>query len=182
MICLCAAILCQKAVAEIKWIHKIFSLWWICLFNECNLIDINSRHLVVYWVDIITKYLLSTVIAQGEFECFYTLGVNIRVPIFRQRCLILFIKSPYPGKWYVFILALLYFFRVFEWVKATFRKITTFRNIRWQRNQLSKKTNYDKMSAITCLSFRSTHFLMLSPCHNSLPGKFYRANDLIISF
>ena len=35
-------------------------------------------------------------------------------------------------------------------------------NIRWQRNQVSKKTNYDKITGITFLSFRSTIFSM--PC------------------
>ena len=32
--------------------------------------------------------------------------------------------------------------------------------IRWQRNQVSKKTDYDKISVITLISFRSTRFIM----------------------
>ena len=35
-----------------------------------------------------------------------------------------------------------------------------FRNIRRRRNQVSKKTNYDKMTFITFLSFTSTRLLM----------------------
>ena len=37
------------------------------------------------------------------------------------------------------------------------KKIQLFRNIRWQRNQF-QKTDYDKLSAITFLTFRSTRF------------------------
>ena len=37
--------------------------------------------------------------------------------------------------------------------EGKFRLITTFRNISWQRNHVSKKTNYDKMSVITMPCF-----------------------------
>ena len=37
---------------------------------------------------------------------------------------------------------------IYFWVKATFRYITTFRNIRWQHNLVSKKTNYVKISVL----------------------------------
>ena len=46
-------------------------------------------------------------------------------------------------------------------------------------NQVSKETNYDKMSVIIFLSFRSTRFLMRLPC---LTGKWYPATNLIIPF
>ena len=50
-------------------------------------------------------------------------------------------------------------FWVFEWQRSDRLQLKK-KNIRWQRNQVSKKTNYDKMSFITSLSFRSTHFSM----------------------
>ena len=89
------------------------------------------------------------------------------------------LKGPYPGKWHVFVLALLYLFECLnEWRQHSdrlqFLETSVGNVIRLRKRRIMTKCR----SVYFCLCLLSTRFLMRLPC---LTGEWHRVSDLIIS-